>query len=177
MPVLLVNGSMSKKSNTGIILNRISDFLILKGVNTKIIKIDEFDLEIFNPNIDISNEVLLKLEIFKKYDTIIFGSPEYHGSFTGALKNLLDYLDKSDLENKTVGIVATSGSFRCGLNTLNSLRIVLRNLHCNVITNQLSIYEEEINPISKTSKRIEQFTQDLIFEADLRRNSTNYILA
>ena len=40
-----------------------------------------------------------------------------------------------------------------------------------------SIYEEEINPISKTSKRIEQFTRDLIFEADLRRNLTNYILA
>ncbi len=39
-------------------------------------------------------------------DGVIFASPVYRGSFTGALKNLLDHLPLESLAGKPVGIVA-----------------------------------------------------------------------
>ena len=39
-------------------------------------------------------------------DAIILASPVYRGSFTGALKNLLDHLPIEALTGKPVGIVA-----------------------------------------------------------------------
>lgn len=43
-------------------------------------------------------------------DAIIFGSPIFRGSYTGAFKNLLDILPNDSLEGKATGIIATGGS-------------------------------------------------------------------
>jgi FMN reductase len=43
-------------------------------------------------------------------DGVIFASPVYRGSFTGALKNLLDHLPIESLDGKPVGIVAMGAS-------------------------------------------------------------------
>ena len=43
-------------------------------------------------------------------DAVILASPVYRGSFTGALKNLLDHLPVDALAGKPVGIVAMGAS-------------------------------------------------------------------
>ena len=70
---------------------------------------------------------------------IILGTPEYHGSFSGVLKNALDLMGFDELEGKIIGLVGVSGEHLGALNALNGLRTVGRALHAWVIPEQASI--------------------------------------
>lgn len=72
-------------------------------------------------------------------DAILVGSPEYHGSFTGVLKNALDLLDGEDLKGKLVGLVATARGDAGAMNTLNHLRQVSRWVGAWVMPSQVSV--------------------------------------
>ncbi|MFN7146319.1 MAG: NADPH-dependent FMN reductase, partial [Myxococcota bacterium] len=59
-------------------------------------------------------------------DALLVGSPEYHGSFTGVLKNAIDLCGPEDLRGKLIGLVATARGDAGAMNTLNHLRQVSR---------------------------------------------------
>jgi len=71
---------------------------------------------------------------------LILGSPEYHGSFSGVLKNALDLLSRDELEGKMVGLVAVAGGAG-GSGALEHLRGVMRAVHAWVIPKQVVIPE------------------------------------
>jgi len=70
---------------------------------------------------------------------IILGTPEYHGSFSGVLKNALDLMGSEQFEGKMVGLVGVSGGRMGAINALNSLRNICRSLHAWVVPEQASI--------------------------------------
>ena len=59
---------------------------------------------------------------------IILGTPEYHASFSGVLKNALDLMGFEEFEGKMLGLVGVSGGRLGAINALNSLRMVGRAL-------------------------------------------------
>jgi FMN reductase len=67
-------------------------------------------------------------------DGIILGSPGYHGSISGLVKNALDYAE--DLRNdarpyfsgRAVGCIATAGGWPGAVNTLGALRDIVHSL-------------------------------------------------
>ncbi|MBD3275108.1 MAG: NADPH-dependent FMN reductase [Candidatus Marinimicrobia bacterium] len=77
----------------------------------------------------------------KAADGLILGTPEYHGSFSGVLKNTLDLMGFEEFEGKMLGLVSVSGGRMGGLDALNSLRAIGRTLHAWVIPDQVSIPE------------------------------------
>jgi len=72
---------------------------------------------------------------------IILGTPEYHGSFSGVLKNALDLMGFDEIEGKMIGLVGVSGGALGAVNALSSLRTIGRALHAWVIPEQASIPE------------------------------------
>ena len=58
-------------------------------------------------------------------DAVLLASPVYRGSFTGALKNLLDLIPVEGLRNKPVGIVAMGATLHHYLGVDWHLRAVL----------------------------------------------------
>lgn len=72
---------------------------------------------------------------------IILGTPEYHGSLSGILKNALDFLSARELEGKVCGLVGVAAGRQGAANALNSLRIIGRNLHAWVLPREVSIGE------------------------------------
>ena len=72
---------------------------------------------------------------------IILGTPEYHASFSGVLKNALDLMGFDEFEGKMLGLVGVSGGRLGAINALNSLRMVGRALHAWVIPEQVSVAE------------------------------------
>jgi NAD(P)H-dependent FMN reductase len=72
---------------------------------------------------------------------IILGTPVYHGSFSGALKNALDLMGFRELEGKMIGLVGVSAGRTGAGNALNALRIIGRSLHAWVIPEEVSISE------------------------------------
>lgn len=72
-------------------------------------------------------------------DALLIGSPEYHGSFSGALKNALDLLEPGDLKGKLIALVASAKGEAGAMNTLNHLRHVARWVDAWVLPAQVSI--------------------------------------
>jgi NAD(P)H-dependent FMN reductase len=70
---------------------------------------------------------------------IILGTPEYHGSLSGALKNMLDLMGAEEFEGKIVGLVAVAGGHAGATNSLNTMRMIGRNLHSWVLPQEVSI--------------------------------------
>jgi len=72
---------------------------------------------------------------------ILIGTPEYHGSFSGVLKNALDLLGFDEFEGKMIGLLGISGGRMGAVDALNSLRTIGRALHAWVIPQQATIPE------------------------------------
>jgi FMN reductase len=70
---------------------------------------------------------------------IVIGTPEYHGTLSGVLKNALDWLGWNECEGKVVGLVAVAGGALGGIEALSALRIVGRSLHMWVIPDQVLV--------------------------------------
>lgn len=67
-------------------------------------------------------------------DGIIIGSPGYHGSISGLVKNALDYAEdlRADarpyFSGRAVGCIATAGGWPGAINTLSALRDIVHAL-------------------------------------------------
>jgi NAD(P)H-dependent FMN reductase len=60
-------------------------------------------------------------------DAMVFVSPEYHGSFSGALKNFLDYFWK-EFERKPIGVASVSTGKLGGINASNQMQQLILSL-------------------------------------------------
>ncbi|MCF7805039.1 MAG: NAD(P)H-dependent oxidoreductase [Candidatus Marinimicrobia bacterium] len=112
------------------------------GDETALIDLREFEL----PFCDGSNtEAAKKGDVqklrdqVKDADGVILGTPEYHGSFSGVLKNALDLMGFDEFEGKMLGLVSVSAGQLGGVDALTSLRTIGRALHAWVIPEQVSI--------------------------------------
>lgn len=72
---------------------------------------------------------------------ILLGTPVYHGSFSGVLKNALDLMGFREFEGKMIGLLGVSGGRAGAFNALDNLRSIGRVLHAWVIPEQVSIAE------------------------------------
>jgi FMN reductase len=76
-------------------------------------------------------------------DAHVWVSPEFHSSFSGAMKNALDYLWSDHLQGKLVALIGVVGGAMGAVNTLNALRLVARSMGAWVLPAQLSLTSAE----------------------------------
>jgi len=111
-----------------------------EGALTHLINLSEYDLKFCNGGDDEPTGDVLKLQnLVGAAQGIILGTPEYHGSYSGVLKNALDLMGFKEFEGKMVGLLGVSGGMMGGLNAMNELRSVGRTLHAWVIPGQVAI--------------------------------------
>ena len=70
---------------------------------------------------------------------LIIGTPEYHGSYSGVLKNTIDLMGFDQFEGKMIGLIGVSGGAMGALSALASLRTVGRAVHAWVIPEQAMV--------------------------------------
>lgn len=88
---------------------------------------------------DATSDVARLQEAVRQADGIVLGTPEYHGGYSGVLKNALDLMGFPEFEGKMVGLVAVSGGALGGAGPLSGLRSVCRALHAWVVPNECTI--------------------------------------
>ena len=88
---------------------------------------------------DYPPDVFKLREKVKRADGILLGTPEYHGSFSGVLKNALDLMGFDEFENKVVGLIGVSGGRMGAGSALSMLRTVATTLRAWVVPNDVSI--------------------------------------
>lgn len=161
--IVLINGSMNPNSLGKKLLNMASRTLQKKGHDTEIICVCDTNFPLYSPVVPLTEEMNIVSEKIKAADAFIISSPEYHGGYSGALKNLLDYQDGSGFKNKTIALMSTSGGMRSGINTLNSIRLIFRSLHAHVIPQQISVCEKELSENNELSEEAQsQFKSVLL---------------
>lgn len=70
---------------------------------------------------------------------LIIGTPEYHNSLTGALKNAIDLCHWDDFAQKMVGVIGVAGGAIGAINAINHTRTVMRGVGAWVVPHQVSI--------------------------------------
>jgi FMN reductase len=111
---------------------------------TDLIDLREFNLPFADGSRDGANasaDVRRLRERIKNADGVIIGTPEYHGSFAGVLKNALDLTGFTEWEGKMIGLIGVGGGRMGAYQALHSLRDIGRSLHAWVIPEQVSIPE------------------------------------
>jgi len=114
------------------------------GVQTQLIDLRDYDLVFCDGKEDESaypEDVFKLRREVKQAGGIILGTPEYHGGFSGVLKNALDLMGFDEIEGKMIGLVGVSGGAMGAANALDSLRTIGRALHAWLIPEQASIAE------------------------------------
>jgi azobenzene reductase len=76
----------------------------------------------------------------KEADAMILVSPEYHGSFTGVLKNALDFY-WAEFKKKPIGVVTTGSGKMGGINASIQMQHVVLSLGAYALPTKLLIAE------------------------------------
>ena len=111
------------------------------GVETTLLELKDFDLVFYGsvPENDYPPDVEKLRHILRDSQGLILATPEYHGSLSGALKNMLDLMSIDDFETKIIGLVGVAGGYTGAINSLNTMKTICRNLHSWVLPGEVSI--------------------------------------
>ncbi len=134
MKVLILSGSVGKNSCTRTMLCYLEDTLKEYGADTTFWDLGLKPLPIAipeyhnRPDENPNEQVSLFAAAVRDADGIILGSPMYHGSYSGVLKNALDNLPSDAFRLKAVALVSHSSNARSCVKPCNDLRPIVRSL-------------------------------------------------
>lgn len=124
--ILAVNGSMRDNSRTGLALQKILDAAQESGAQTHLLHLRELDLPMFRPEGSDASSVREALQRVQWADAFVLGSPDYHGSMSGALKNFLDF-HWGEFAGKVFGYLCNS--HEKGLTAMDQMRTAVRQCY------------------------------------------------
>lgn len=136
--VVAICGSLRDESYTRRALGHVLESASEHGASTALLDLRDYDLPVFDADERDAGDAETLREEIRDAETVVLGSPMYHGSYAAPLKNALDYCGFDEFEETTVGLLGVSGgSFPTG--TLDHLRAVCRALNAWVIPHQVAI--------------------------------------
>lgn len=112
------------------------------GASVECIDLREYDLpfcEQIKNNEDFPKDYFKFKKKIDEADILIWGTPEYHGSYSGVLKNAIDLIGRKEIENKLIGLIGVAGGNVGATNSLNGMRLVARHLRAWVVPHHVSI--------------------------------------
>jgi NAD(P)H-dependent FMN reductase len=138
--VVAICGSRRDESNTQVALETALDEAAAAGASTELVDLRGLDLPPLDADRDAADQGdgARLLAAVDGADALLLGTPVYHGSYSGVLKNALDYCGFDEFEEKTVGLLGVAGgSFP--VTALDHLRSVCRALNCWVLPHQAAV--------------------------------------
>ena len=132
--VVGLGGSVRVGSSTELVVRSVLSALDERGVKTELFTGPELMLPPYEQTPECSGAGHELVEAVRRADGIVVGSPGYHGSISGLVKNVLDYLEelredgRPYLDGRPVGCVATAYGWQAAVNTLTTLRQIVHAL-------------------------------------------------
>lgn len=140
------------------------------GASVDLIDLAEYDLPMCgSPDDRDDNPHLQDLKTrVRAAQGILLGSPEYHNSFSGVLKNALDLMGGEEFKGKLFGLLGVAGGSAGAVNTLGHLRVVVRGVGGWSLPVQISIpnvrkaFDGEHLVDAELEQRIRFFGRELV---------------
>ena len=125
--IMAVAGSLNRNSATRTVIKLMGDQLSAAGARIDFLDLSEEQLALFNPDSSHGHESFPKLrERVERADVFMLGTPDYHGSMSGAMKNFLDHFWQEFTGKLFATVVA---SHEKGLTVTDQLRTVARQCY------------------------------------------------
>ena len=138
--VLAVVGSLHRDSVCRAVIRQVSDKLRALGCPVDVLDFEKEPLALYNPDVahDLPGYAELQARV-DRADVILLGTPDYHGSISGATKNFLDHFWREFAGKLFATIVA---SHEKGLTVTDQLRTVARQCYAWTLPYGVSFTEE-----------------------------------
>lgn len=149
--ILAFAGSTRKDSLNKKVIATASKFAENAGAQVTLIDLADYPLPIYDGDLETENglpENGRKLkDLFVESDALLISTPEYNGSYSAVLKNLIDWMSRptkdnpseNAFKNKVAGILSCSPGMLGGLNSLGMLRTTLNHLRVLVAPHQFAV--------------------------------------
>lgn len=136
--VVAVRGSLRDESRTRIATNVALEAAAAAGATTEFVDLRSYDLPGLNAaETDVPDAEDLR-EAVSRPESVLIGTPNYHGSYSGSLKNALDYCRRNEFEGTTVGLLEVAAGDFPG-SALTHLRTVTRTLRAWPLPTKVAI--------------------------------------
>lgn len=164
MKVLAVVGSLQRNSVTRAVIKHVAEGLRAQGCVVDTLDFLQEPLALYNPDTahDLPGYATLQSRV-DQADVIVLGTPDYHGSLSGAMKNFLDHFWHEFAGKLFVTIVA---SHEKGLTVTDQLRTIARQCYAWTLPYGVSFREEvDAKPGEVVSDSLRQRLDMLIRDA------------
>ncbi len=153
-PLLVFAGSTRTQSHNRRLAQVAADLAREAGAPVTHIELADFELPLYNADLEARGTPTAAIhlkELFHAHPAWVICSPEYNGSYTGLLKNTIDWVSspvKGDPEwgdglkpfaGKVVGLLSASPGGLGGLRSLSHLSPLLLNLQCWLTPRQFAL--------------------------------------
>jgi FMN reductase len=134
MKVVAIGGSTRPGSGTQLLLDRVLGALADRGADCRLFAGADLALPHYEPGIVPVPAAERIVEAVRVSDAVLIGSPGYHGSLSGLVKNALDYLEalrddvRPYLSDRPVGLVVTAYGWQAAVTTLTAMRQIVHAL-------------------------------------------------
>lgn len=144
MKIAILIGSIRQGRQSQKIAHYLQKKLTDRGLDTDLVDLAETQLPMLEERVGIHPQlpqVVKDLSLrLHAADALIFVTPEYHGSFSGVLKNALDYFS-SEFSRKAIGIVTVSAGKLGGINAATQLQQVILSVGAYALPVKLLVPE------------------------------------
>ncbi|HKI70286.1 MAG TPA: NAD(P)H-dependent oxidoreductase [Verrucomicrobiae bacterium] len=125
--VLAVAGSFHRESVTRIVVNHLAGQLRQHGCSVDLLDLQAQPLPLYNPETAADTPGFETIQTrVERADVFILGTPDYHGSLSGTLKNFLDHFWREFAGKLFATVVA---SHEKGLTVTDQLRTIARQCY------------------------------------------------
>ena len=139
--VMAVIGSLHEKSVTKVAVNYVADGLCDAGCTVDVLDLSKEQLPLVNTDITFTADYYEQLkERVIAADVFVLGTPDYHGSMSGAMKNFLDHFWREFTGKLFAPMVA---SHEKGLTVHDQLHTIARQCYAWSLPYAVSFVEKE----------------------------------
>lgn len=178
--VLAFAGSARNESLNKQLVNDAARIAREMGANVTVIDLKEYPIPLYDGDLEESQGLPANAkkirDLLIKNQVILIASPEYNGSVSPLLKNLIDWASRNEqngasreaFKGKKIAIMSASPGGKGGARGLVHLRAILTDVGATVISKQLSV-PNAYNAFNETGKlkdpKLQQELVDLVTEA------------
>lgn len=183
-----LGGTMRNGSSTELVLRAALERVQDLGADTEFLGADRINLPMYSPErSERTREARELVEVLRRADGMIVGSPGYHGGISGLVKNALDYIE--DMRNDTrpyldgiaVGTIVCAHGWQATTMTLAGLRAVIHALRgwptpLGVAVNAAEPFlDANGKPLERLEKQLEILASQVVQHARMRIAGSEYI--
>jgi len=133
--IVALGGTLRAGSSTERALRCALDHAAAQGARTTLLGGPDIVFPHYDPETAHENPAICRfVDVLRTADGLVIGSPGYHGTLSGMVKNALDHVellrgdDRVYFDGMPVGLVATAGGWQAAVATLQALRTVTHAL-------------------------------------------------